>query len=132
MSYTKDNATLKVAELFAGVGGFRLGLEAVHGTPFEVTFSNQFEPSKKVQHASNIYKAHWPEQTHVNQDIFAVLASESGQRAIQGASPDLLCGGFPCQDYSVAKPLSQSDGLTGKKGVLWWAIAALLKQRNMD
>jgi DNA (cytosine-5)-methyltransferase 1 len=132
MSYTKDNATLKVAELFAGVGGFRLGLESVHGTPFEVTFSNQFEPSKKVQHASNIYKAHWPEKTHVNQDIFAVLASESGQRAIRAASPDLLCGGFPCQDYSVAKPLSKSDGLTGKKGVLWWAIAALLKQRNMD
>jgi DNA (cytosine-5)-methyltransferase 1 len=132
MSYTKDNATLKVAELFAGVGGFRLGLEAVHGAPFEVTFSNQFEPSKKVQHASTIYKTHWPEETHINEDVFAVLASESGQQTIREASPDILCGGFPCQDYSVAKPLSQSDGLAGKKGVLWWSIAAMLKQRIMD
>jgi DNA (cytosine-5)-methyltransferase 1 len=132
MSYTKDNATLKVAELFAGVGGFRLGLEAVHGTPFEVTFSNQFEPSKKVQHASTIYKTHWPEQTHINEDIFAVLASESGQQAIREAAPDVVCGGFPCQDYSVAKSLSQSNGLAGKKGVLWWSIATLLKQRIAD
>lgn len=132
MSYSKDNNTLKVAELFAGVGGFRIGLEAIHETPFSVTFSNQFEPSKKVQHASTIYTSHWPSQTHINQDIFEVLASESGREAIREASPDVLCGGFPCQDYSVAKPLSQSNGLAGKKGVLWWSIAAVLKQRKED
>ncbi|MGF6770640.1 DNA (cytosine-5)-methyltransferase 1 [Paraburkholderia sp. GAS199] len=123
---------LKVTELFAGVGGFRLGLESIHGKPFEVTLSNQFEPARKVQHASNIYDARWRDGKHINEDIFAVLASETGRQTIRDAAPDLLVGGFPCQDYSVAKPLSQSKGLVGKKGVLWWSIAELLQQRNAD
>jgi len=125
-------AQLNVVELFAGVGGFRLGLEAVHGSPFHVTLSNQFEPSKKKQHASEIYRAHWPLDVHINEDIFTVLESDAGQQAIRDARPDVLVGGFPCQDYSVAKPLSASDGLAGKKGTLWWSIAKLLRQRLSD
>ncbi|WP_109479705.1 DNA (cytosine-5-)-methyltransferase [Paraburkholderia sp. C35] len=123
---------LNVVELFAGVGGFRLGLEAVHGSPYEVTLSNQFEPSRKKQHASEIYRSHWPTGLHVNEDIFKVLESEEGREAIRTARPDVLVGGFPCQDYSVAKPLSASDGLAGKKGILWWSIAKLIKQRTDD
>jgi DNA (cytosine-5)-methyltransferase 1 len=123
---------LNVIELFAGVGGFRLGLEAVHGSPFQVTLSNQYEPSRKKQHASDIYRSHWPEGAHINEDIFKVLESDTGRQAIREAAPDVLVGGFPCQDYSVAKPLSASDGLAGKKGVLWWSIAKLLKQRLDD
>ena len=123
---------LKVIELFAGVGGFRLGLEAVHDSPFQVTLSNQFEPSRKKQHASEIYRSHWPKDAHINEDIFEVLESDSGRQAIREANPDVLVGGFPCQDYSVAKPLSASDGLAGKKGVLWWSIAKLLRQRLDD
>ncbi|CAG9251856.1 DNA (cytosine-5-)-methyltransferase [Paraburkholderia caribensis] len=123
---------LNVVELFAGVGGFRLGLEAVHGSPFSVTLSNQFEPSRKKQHASEIYRSHWPEGAHLNEDIFSVLASETGRQAVRDACPDVLVGGFPCQDYSVAKPLSASGGLAGKKGVLWWSIAKLLTQRIDD
>jgi DNA (cytosine-5)-methyltransferase 1 len=128
----QQQGKLNVVELFAGVGGFRLGLEAVHSSPFEVTLSNQFEPSRKKQHASEIYRAHWPEQAHINEDIFTVLESEAGQQAVRDAKPDVVVGGFPCQDYSVAKPLSLSDGLVGKKGVLWWSIAKLLKQRLDD
>ncbi|WP_231950208.1 DNA (cytosine-5-)-methyltransferase [Paraburkholderia caribensis] len=123
---------LNVIELFAGVGGFRLGLEAVHGSPFQVKLSNQFEPSRKKQHASAIYQSHWSNDRHINEDIFKVLQSEAGRRAIRDACPDVLVGGFPCQDYSVAKPLSSSDGLAGKKGVLWWSIAKLLRQRLDD
>jgi DNA (cytosine-5)-methyltransferase 1 len=123
---------LNVVELFAGVGGFRLGLEAVHGSPFQVTLSNQFEPSRKKQHASEIYQAQWPQGRHINEDIFQVLESEAGRQTFRAANPDVLVGGFPCQDYSVAKPLSSSDGLAGKKGVLWWSIAKLLKQRLDD
>ncbi|MEX3969719.1 DNA cytosine methyltransferase [Paraburkholderia caribensis] len=128
----EKNQKLNVIELFAGVGGFRLGLEAVHSSPFHVTLSNQFEPSTKKQHASEIYRAHWPEDAHINEDIFAVLDSQAGQEAIREARPDVLVGGFPCQDYSVAKPLSASDGLAGKKGTLWWSIAKLLRQRLND
>ncbi|TDY22095.1 DNA (cytosine-5)-methyltransferase 1 [Paraburkholderia sp. BL6665CI2N2] len=123
---------LRVAELFAGVGGFRIGLEDVHGNPFRVVFSNQFEPSRKKQHASEIYQARWPDAPHINEDIFKVLESEDGIQAIREASPDIVVGGFPCQDFSVAKPLSKSQGLAGRKGVLWWAIARLLQQRIED
>jgi DNA (cytosine-5)-methyltransferase 1 len=123
---------LRVIELFAGVGGFRLGLEAVHGKPFQVVLSNQFEPSRKKQHASEIYQAQWPDGVHINEDIFTVLDSEEGLKAIKIAYPDVLVGGFPCQDYSVAKPLSASNGLAGKKGALWWAISRLLQQRAED
>jgi DNA (cytosine-5)-methyltransferase 1 len=123
---------LRTIELFAGVGGFRLGLEAVHGSPFKVVLSNQFEPSRKRQHASEIYRARWPDDAHINEDIFKVLESEDGVRAIRAASPDVLVGGFPCQDFSIAKPLSKSLGLAGRKGVLWWAIAKLLQQRMQD
>ncbi|MGQ7935463.1 DNA cytosine methyltransferase [Paraburkholderia sp. D1E] len=125
-------AGLRVIELFAGVGGFRLGLEAVHGAPYKVTLSNQFEPSKKKQHASEIYTAHWPHGAHINEDIAKLLESATGQQAIRDAKPDVVVGGFPCQDYSVARPLSQSHGLEGKKGGLFWSITKLLEQRLAD
>ncbi|MFB9124380.1 DNA (cytosine-5-)-methyltransferase [Paraburkholderia dipogonis] len=124
--------TLRTLELFAGVGGFRLGLEAVQGSPFKIVLSNQFEPSRKKQHASEIYQARWPGCPHINEDIFKVLESEAGAQAIADASPEVVVGGFPCQDFSIAKPLSKSLGLAGKKGVLWWAITKLLQQRIED
>lgn len=103
-----------VAELFAGVGGFRLGLER---TGWKTSFSNQWEPSTKTQHASSVYQARFGSTGHSNEDIASVEAFPS--------DPDLLVGGFPCQDYSVAKTLSSSHGLLGKKGVLWWEIHRL-------
>ncbi|SAK53826.1 DNA methyltransferase [Caballeronia calidae] len=123
---------LKVLELFAGVGGFRLGLDRVHGQPYKVVLSNQFEPAKKKQDASDVYVARWGGENHINRDIFSVLASAEGQQAVRDAAPDVLVGGFPCQDYSVAKPLALSKGLAGTKGALWWSIAQLLGQRLDD
>jgi DNA (cytosine-5)-methyltransferase 1 len=132
MSAQQGNEKLNVVELFAGVGGFRLGLEAVHGNPFQVTLSNQFEPSKKKQSASEIYTSHWPHEAHINEDIAKVLESALGQQAVRDAKPHLVVGGFPCQDYSVARPLSQSQGLSGKRGGLFWSITKLLEQRSAD
>ncbi len=115
-------------ELFAGVGGFRLGLEGL-GTPghpknesFDVVWSNQWEPSSKRQHASEVYVAQWGADGHVNEDLFAVVADPEKFQAVIAAKPDVLVGGFPCQDYSVAKPADQALGIEGKKGVLWWGI----------
>ena len=108
-----------VAELFAGVGGFRLGLAKAG---WKTTFSNQWEPSTKTQHASNVYTAHFGEEGHSNEDIAKVRALP---RDI-----DLLVGGFPCQDYSVAKTLNTAKGLEGKKGVLWWEILRLVEQHK--
>jgi DNA (cytosine-5)-methyltransferase 1 len=109
------NPVGNVAELFAGVGGFRIGLARAG---WRTTFSNQWEPSTKVQHASEVYVARFGADGHTNIDIAKI---ESLPKNI-----DLLVGGFPCQDYSVAKTLNSSKGLKGKKGVLWWEILRLV------
>lgn len=121
-------------ELFAGVGGFRVGLEGL-GTEqhprkkgFEIVFSNQFEPSTRRQHASEVYQARFGSNGHCNEDIFSVVADPSKFAAVIAAKPDMLVGGFPCQDYSVAKPADKAAGIEGKKGVLWWSIYETLKK----
>ena len=108
-----------VAELFAGVGGFRIGLARAG---WKTVFSNQWEPSTKVQHASDVYVARFGRDGHSNEDISEVNSLPQ--------KIDLLVGGFPCQDYSVAKTLNSSKGLKGKKGVLWWEILRLVEQRK--
>jgi len=107
-----------VAELFAGVGGFRIGLAAAG---WKTIFSNQWEPSTKAQHASDVYVANFGSEGHSNEDIATVKDIPN---------VDLLVGGFPCQDYSVAKSLNSSKGLAGKKGVLWWEILRLVEKKK--
>jgi DNA (cytosine-5)-methyltransferase 1 len=128
---------LKVVELFAGVGGFRLGLEGWKGNSatsgykkpssakFEVVWSNQWEPSTKAQHASDIYVNRWGAESHSNQNISKVDVNDIPNH-------DVLVGGFPCQDYSVARVLSHSKGLEGKKGVLWWDIQRILEEKGKN
>lgn len=112
---------IKVVELFAGVGGFRLGLEK--NKQFEVIWSNQWEPASKAQHASDIYTKHFGQEGHSNENLEMVPTSNIPDH-------DLLCGGFPCQDYSVASTLKNSKGLIGKKGVLWWSIHRILVEKK--
>lgn len=114
---------IKVAELFAGVGGFRLGLEKNN---FEIIWSNQWEPSTKTQHASMVYEARFGNKNHSNEDINEVVT----RNVDEIPDHDLLVGGFPCQDYSVATTLHNSKGLKGKKGVLWWAIHKILENKK--
>jgi len=110
-------------ELFAGVGGFRLGLEE----HWDVIWSNQWEPSTKTQHASDVYVNRFGDTGHVCQDINEVLQRVREEETTIPPH-DLLVGGFPCQDYSVARVLSQATGLVGKKGVLWWSIHEILSR----
>lgn len=112
---------LKVCELFAGVGGFRLGLEKTGG--FKIVWSNQWEPATKTQHASMVYEARFGAKNHSNTNIEEVKTEEIPDH-------DVLVGGFPCQDYSVATTLKNSKGLLGKKGVLWWSIHRILKEKS--
>ena len=114
---------IKVVELFAGVGGFRLGLEKNN---YQVVWSNQWEPSTKRQHASEVYEARFGKKHHSNKNINEVVTNNIS------IIPDheLLVGGFPCQDYSVATTLNNSKGLKGKKGVLWWAIHKILEHKK--
>ena len=118
-----------VIELFAGVGGFRVGLNnitsidenghAIENGNFKFVWANQWEPSTKTQHAFDCYNLRFPENFNSNTDISSV-----DKKQIPNHS--LLCGGFPCQDYSVAHSLSKEKGIEGKKGVLWWQIRDIL------
>lgn len=124
----KDNKKiLKVAELFAGVGGFRIGLDRASNknSGYITVWNNQWEPATKKQHASETYVARFGKDGHSNVDIAKVLTKEIPNH-------DLLVGGFPCQDYSVARTLSQAGGITGKKGVLWWEIHRILKEKGKN
>ena len=131
-----------VVELFAGVGGFRLGLEGVPGRrrrepDWQVAWSNQWEPSTRRQDASSCYVRRFGAAGHSSVDITAALdhrldgheptSPEVARVPPLPAVTDLLVGGFPCQDYSVAKSRSRASGIAGGKGVLWWQIERLLR-----
>lgn len=122
-----------VVELFAGVGGFRVGLnkideindkgEAVENGNFDFVWANQWEPSTKAQDAFDCYKKRFPHDNVSNEDITLVNKKNIPNHT-------LLCGGFPCQDYSVARSLKNEKGIEGKKGVLWWQINEILKEKE--
>lgn len=131
---------IRVAEMFAGVGGFRLALEG-YGKPgdafymppagdFVTVWANQWEPgSKSRQFAWKCYESHFGKGSCVNRDIEEVLDDfEAGK--IEIPDFDMLVGGFPCQDYSVSKPAKMAKGIEGKKGVLWWSIYRMLKLKK--
>ena len=118
-----------VIELFAGVGGFRVGLNniehidenghAIESGSFKFVWANQWEPSTKAQHAFDCYNLRFSNDCNSNTDISLVEKKQIPNHT-------LLTGGFPCQDYSVAHSLSKEKGIEGKKGVLWWQIRDIL------
>ena len=110
---------IRVIELFAGVGGFRIGLERA-SCRYKTVWNSQWEPSTKTQDASIVYRARFGAEGHSNVDIATVSVDEI-------KPGNLLVGGFPCQDYSVASTLKRSGGIEGKKGVLWWQIHRILR-----
>lgn len=132
---------IRIAELFAGVGGFRLGLDGYRDAenpqftmpaagPFETIWANQWEPpgTDSKQFAWRCYEKRFGAGSCVNVDINKVLDDYENGTDDHGIPDDIdmVVGGFPCQDYSVARPLSQAGGIEGKKGVLWWDIYRFL------
>ena len=121
-----------VIELFAGVGGFRVGLnnikemdsegKAIEEGKYRFVWANQWEPSTKTQHAFDCYHKRFGGNDS-NEDISTVDKSRIPDH-------NLLCGGFPCQDYSVAHSLSKEKGIEGKKGILWWQIRDILQEKR--
>lgn len=109
-----------ICELFAGVGGFRLGFDRL-GSGWKTTWFSQWEPGARTQWAHNCYVQHFGDSPDLNNEFHT---GEDISTMDKRAIPDhtLLVGGFPCQDYSVAHTLSSSHGIEGKKGVLWWQI----------
>lgn len=109
-----------MVELFAGVGGFRVGLEALNSGWNTVWFS-QWEPGRTRQDAHDCYVKHFGDSPDINGKYTTGIDIN---KVDKNTIPDhtLLVGGFPCQDYSVAHPLNSAEGIEGKKGVLWWDI----------
>lgn len=122
----RSKPNLKAMELFAGVGGFRLGLEKAG---WKIVWSNQWEPATRIQHASSCYVYNFGIDSHANQDISSVVELAKN-RQYRLPATDLIVGGFPCQDYSVAKSLRASKGLNGKKGVLWWPLLNVIELKR--
>ena len=116
-------------ELFAGVGGFRVGLnkvrlvegQTIEEKRFEFLYANQWEPGKKRQYAFECYKKRFGNQTERLENVDISLVDKK-------TIPDfnVLTAGFPCQDYSVARKTHSKTGIEGKKGVLWWQLKELL------
>lgn len=119
---------IRIVELFAGVGGFRIGLDNASNdkTSYKTVWANQFEPSTTRQHAAEVYAARFGKEGFDGRNIESVI--ETDFECIP--DHDLLVGGFPCQDYSVASTLKNSHGLIGKKGVLFWSIYTILKRKG--
>lgn len=111
------NKGLNILELFAGVGGFRLGFEESNKELFHTKWSNQWEPSRKSQDAYEVYDYKFPDSININEDI-----EEIPDEVFEKMNANIIVGGFPCQDYSVARSKSGELGITGKKGVLFWQI----------
>lgn len=128
------NDALTVVELFAGVGGFRIGLEKVKNKENELLFktiwANQWEPpGGNEQIAAEIYRRYFKAtegKDFENNDISTIIE----QKFESIPDHQLLVGGFPCQDYSVARVLSEAVGIVGQKGVLWWSIYNILHKKK--
>ena len=113
---------LSVIELFAWVGWFRVWLENSEWK-YKIVWSNEWEPSTKVQHASIVYEARFGNDNHSNENIENVQTKNIPDH-------DVLVWGFPCQDYSVAATLKNSKWLIWKKWVLWWSIHRILSEKK--
>lgn len=135
---------IRVAELFAGVGGFRLGLEGVPDpkwegehhplefgdTGFKVIWSNQWEPGSNRQWASSVYTERFGEKGHEGGDLHEFTRTVEDTHQIPEV--DLLVGGFPCQDYSVARTKSGELGIEGEKGKLWEPIWRIISRSHAN
>ena len=107
------NKEFKILELFAGVGGFRIGFENSNKALYKTKWANQWEPSRKTQDAFEVYDYHFPDSMNLNENI-----EEIPDSVFQKMDADIIVGGFPCQDYSVARSKKNEMGIQGKKGVL--------------
>ena len=111
---------MKIFSMFDGVGGFIVGLENSSKEIFKTLYSNQHEPSRKIQDAYEVGLYRFPNMEHIGTDV-ALIPNEKFEE-MRKNGVDMIVGGFPCQDYSVARSKKNELGIEGKKGVLFWEI----------
>lgn len=100
-----------IGSLFAGIGGFELGLE--RAIPGAYTLW-QVEQNLFCQ---KVLAKHWPE-AKIYDDVRNITKNNVEQ-------VDILCGGFPCQDISV---LGKGEGLNGTRSGLWWEMHRIIDE----
>lgn len=111
---------MNVFSMFDGVGGFIVGLDRVEDNFFTTTYSNQYEPSRKSQDAFEVGLYNYPNMEHIPTDVAEITDEKFEEMNKNGV--EVIVGGFPCQDYSVARSKKNELGIEGKKGVLFWEI----------
>ena len=116
---------MKIFSMFDGVGGFIVGLENSSKEIFKTLYSNQYEPSRKIQDAYEVGLYRFPNMEHIGTDV-ALIPNEKFEE-MRKNGVDMIVGGFPCQDYSVARSKKNELGIEGKKGVLFWEIIRATK-----
>ena len=102
---------IKIGSVFSGIGGFELGLERA------IPNSQTIWQCEKDKYCRSILQKHWPD-AKMYDDITKMDTAEVER-------PHILCGGFPCQDISVA---GKGAGIHGKKSGLWWHMHALISR----
>jgi DNA (cytosine-5)-methyltransferase 1 len=105
---------LRVLDLFSGIGGFSLGLERTGG--FETVAFCEIEPFPR-----RVLAKHWP-GVPCYEDVRTLTADTLAR---DGICVDVICGGFPCQDISIA---GGRAGLDGTRSGLWAEIARLVRE----
>lgn len=105
---------LRVLDLFSGIGGFSLGLERTGG--FQTVAFCEIEPFQRA-----VLAKHWPEVPCYD-DVRTLTAT---RLRADGIVPDAICGGFPCQDISIA---GRGAGLAGERSGLWREYARLIEE----
>ncbi len=101
---------LRTLDLFSGIGGFSLGLERTGG--FETVAFCEID-----QFCRRVLAKHWP-NVPCHDDVEMLSGNDIGEI-------DVICGGFPCQDISVA---GKGDGIDGKRSGLWREYARLIRE----
>jgi DNA (cytosine-5)-methyltransferase 1 len=105
--------TLQVLDLFSGIGGFSLGLERAGMTTAAFC---EIEPFCRA-----VLAKHWP-----GVPIYDDVRTLTGERlAADGISVDVICGGFPCQDISLA---GRGAGLSGERSGLWFEYRRVIEE----
>jgi len=99
---------MKVGSLFSGIGGFELGLEWAGG--YEIAWQVEIDPWCR-----KVLQKHWPEVPKYT-DIRDCNASNL-------CPVDIIVGGFPCQDISIA---GKQEGLDGERSSLWWQMRRII------
>jgi DNA (cytosine-5)-methyltransferase 1 len=103
---------LRVLDLFSGIGGFSIGLERTGG--FETVAFCEIEPFPR-----RVLAKHWP-GVPCYHDVRELTAE---RLAADGIGVDAICGGFPCQDISLA---GKGAGMDGERSGLWSEYARLI------